>query len=342
MDMTPPLKLGMVGTGYIADVIATALRETDQVRFVGVASRRQEAASIFAARHGNVAVYPTWEKLLESNSVDAVYVATPTNVREEVCIAAAKHGKHVLGEKPFLHLESLRKITGACRANGVAFLDATHFTHHPRTHQIRAELAERVGRLEAIRTSFFFPSADRANIRLQPDKEPTGAIGDMAWYSMRAIVEYAPSHPAVVQSRGVARKDSVTGAFIRGAGTLLFADGLTSTWDAGYTVGACLMDLELMGEKGVIAMDDFVLDWAGGFLVPDTSRPVGFTQRTGLATPSGFQRIETPSPTRQAVRMVEQFALLAREPKSLAVEASIERSERTQSLVDTVVANLFC
>ncbi len=340
--MTPPLRLGIIGTGYIADVIATALRETDHIRLVGVASRRQEAASTFAARHGDVAVYSTWEKLLESNSVDAVYVATPTNVREEICLAAAKHGKHVLGEKPFLNLESLRKITGACRANGVAFMDATHFTHHPRTHQLRAELPERTGRLEAIRTSFFFPSADRSNIRLQPDREPTGAIGDMAWYCMRAIVEYAPAHPAVAWSHGVARKDSVTGAFIRGAGTLQFSDGLTSTWDAGYTVGACLMDLELLGEKGVITMDDFVLDWTGGFLIPDTTRPVGFTQRNGLATPSGFQRIETPSPTRQAVRMMEQFARLAREPKSEAVEASIERSERTQALVDTVAANLFC
>ena len=332
----------MVGTGYIADVIATALRETDQVRLVGIASRRPEAASAFAAHHGGIPVFPTWENLLASGSVDAVYVATPTNVREEICLAAATHGKHVLGEKPFLNLESLRKITNACRANRVAFMDATHFTHHPRTHQVRAELPQRIGRLEAIRSSFFFPSADRANIRLQPDKEPTGAIGDMAWYCMRALVEYAPEHAAVTWSHGVARKDSVTGAFIRGAGTVQFADGLTSTWDAGYTVGACLMDLELMGETGVITMDDFVLDWSGGFLIPDLTRPVGFTQRKGLATPAQFQRMETPSPKRQAVRMMEQFALLAREPKSAAVEASIDRSERTQALVDTLVANLFC
>ncbi len=338
--MSTPLNLGIVGTGFIADVIATALRETDRVRLAAVASRRVEAATDFAARHGGVRVHPTWEALLADGGVDAVYVATPTVAREAICVAAANKGRHVLGDKPFLNIDSLRRITAACTANGVAFMDATHFTHHPRTHQIRRELAERTGRLEAIRTSFFFPSADRNNIRLQPDKEPTGAIGDMAWYSMRAIAEYVPSHPAVVQSRGVAKKDPVTGGFIRGAGVVDFADGLTSTWDAGYTVGACLMDLELLGEKGVISMDDFVLDWAGGFLIPDCSRPVGFTQRSGLATPSGFVRVETPSRKRQAVLMLEHFADLTLEPQGAKAQESIRISERTQSLVDTVFASL--
>ena len=338
--MSAPLNLGIVGTGFIADVIATALRETSQVRLAAVASRRVESATDFAARHGGVRVHSSWEAMLADGGVDAVYVATPTVAREAICVGAATAGRHVLGDKPFLNLASLKRITAACAARGVAFMDATHFTHHPRTRQLRRELPQRTGRIEAIRTSFFFPSADRNNIRLQPDKEPTGAIGDMAWYSMRAIAEYVPSHPAVVRSRGVAKRDPVTGGFVRGAGVIEFADGLTSTWDAGYTVGACLMDLELLGEKGVVSMDDFVLDWAGGFLIPDHSRPVGFTQRSGLATPSGFVRVETPSPRRQVVTMLENFAALTSDPRGAAVQESIRISERTQELVDALVTSL--
>lgn len=338
--MSSKLRLGIVGTGYIAGVIATALRETDAVRLVAVASRRMETAIAFAQRHGGVPVFGSWQELIATSDLDAVYVATPTTFREAICVAAARRGLHVLGEKPFLNLTSLRTITAACRENGVAFLDATHFTHHPRTHKIRTELPERTGRLESIRTSFFFPAADPANIRLQPDKEPTGAIGDMAWYSMRAIAEYAPGNPPIVKSHGFASRNSVTGAFVRGAGVIQFADGLTSTWDAGYTVGACLMDLDLMGEKGVIQMDDFVLDWAGGGFPPDLTRPVGFTLRTGLASPSGFVHVETTSSTRQAVRMLESFASLAQDPEGNAVNASILRSERTQELVDTLFASL--
>lgn len=338
--MGTTLQLGIIGSGYIADVVAAALRETDRVQLAGVASRRPEAARDFARRHGDVPAFESWETLIAEPSIGAVYVATPTSVREVICIAAAKLGKHVLGEKPFASRASLKAITDVCLEYGVAFLDATHFTHHPRTHQIRTELPQRIGRLEAIRTSFFFPSSDRKNIRLQPDKEPTGAIGDMAWYSMRAIAEYADSDSTVVHCRGVARRDAVTGAFIRGAGVLQFSDGLTSTWDAGYTVGACLMDLDLLGEKGAIQMDDFVLDWSGGFLIPDNTRPTGFTQRTGLVSPAGFERLETPSAKRQVVRMLENFAELTLNPGGDAALSSIRRSERTQVLVDTVFANL--
>lgn len=36
---------------------------------------------------------------------------------------------------------------------------------------------------------FYFPFSDRENIRFDPTDEPMGAVGDMAWYSMRAVVE---------------------------------------------------------------------------------------------------------------------------------------------------------
>lgn len=334
------LKLGIVGTGFIADVIAHSLRESDSVELVAVASRRAEMAAAFADKHGGVRVFGTWRELVESESVEAVYISTPTVAREEIAVAAALCGKHVLAEKPFVDLPSLQRITRACAAAGVAFMDATHFSHHPRTAQIRRELAERTGPLEAVYTAFFFPAADRNNIRLQPSKEPTGAIGDMAWYSMRAVAEFTPETATLVGAHGFSRKDEVTGGFVRGAGVIQLSDGCTSTWDAGYTVGACLMELQLMGQKGVIQLDDFVLDWVGGFLIPEPQHPVGFTHRVGLAGPSAFVRVETPAARRQSVQMLEDFARLAAAPKGEAMEASVRISERTQGLVDAVFARL--
>lgn len=334
------LRMGVVGSGFIAEVMAQAMRESESVELVAVASRRLEGAEAYAARHGNLRTFGNWEALVAWDGLDAVYVATPTIVREEVALGAAKAGKHVLGEKPFLNLESLRRITGACLSSGVAFMDATHFTHHPRTVQLRRELAERIGPLESVSTAFFFPSADRNNIRLQPSKEPTGAIGDMAWYCMRALAEFAAADAAFVGAHGFARKDAVTGGFLRGSGVVRLSDGCTLTWDAGYTVGSCLMDLQLMGQRGVISMDDFVLDWVGGFLIPEKDFEVGFTQKSGLAGPSAFVRVPTPSARRQSVQMMEDFAALAADPCGSGVLASVALSERTQGLVDGVLAGL--
>jgi len=334
------LRMGVVGAGFIADVMAQAMRESDAVELVAVASRRHEMAEAYAAKHGGLRVFAGWEALVAWEGLDAVYVATPTIVREAVALGAAKAGKHVLGEKPFLNLESLRRITGACLSSGVAFMDATHFTHHPRTVQLRRELSERIGPLESVSTAFFFPSADRNNIRLQPSKEPTGAIGDMAWYCMRALAEFAPADAALVGAHGFARTDAVTGGYLRGSGVVRLSDGCTSTWEAGYTVGACLMDLQLMGQQGVISMDDFVLDWVGGFLIPEKHFEVGFTLKSGLAGPSAFVRVPTPSARRQSAQMMEDFAALAADPRGSGVVASVALSERTQGLVDAVFAGL--
>ncbi|NBP23890.1 MAG: gfo/Idh/MocA family oxidoreductase [Proteobacteria bacterium] len=340
LPMPTPLRLGIIGTGFIADVIAQALRGTREVELAAVASRRVETATAFAAKHGSVPVFESGQSLIASGTVDAVYVATPTAAREPFCLAAAARGLSVLADKPFLNRDSLLKITDACTRAGVAFLDGTHFTHHPRTRAVREALPEKTGPLQGLRTSFFFPALDRNNIRLRPDQEPTGAIGDMAWYSMRAIVEYSGSEAPVAECRSWAQRDPVTGGWIRGTGFMRLSDGFTATWDAGYTVGACLMDLDLMGSRGVISIDDFVLDWDGGFGAPDTTRPVGFTHRFGMANPASWVRTETPSPLRQSTRMLEAFAQLTRDPRGPAVTASIQRSLRTQELVDALVASL--
>lgn len=334
--MVAAFRLGIVGAGYIAGVIARAMRDMPDGRMAAVASRRRESASAFASEYGVGQVFDTWQELVASELVDAVYVATPTDTREEIALAAAQHGKHVLADKPFASLESLRTIIAACRAHGVAFMDATHFTHHPRTSQIRRELPERVGTVSVIRSAFFFPNDDRSNIRYNPLKEPTGAFGDMAWYNMRAIVEYTPDDAELIDSSGYLQRDTVTGAVVRLSGVLRLSNGCVSTWDAGYTVGNLVMDLDLMGERGVVSLDDYVLDWETVPALPSPGYPVGFTQRAGIANPQGYAQVATPSARSQATLMLISFAAICADPAGPAVEASIRRAERTQALLDGV------
>ena len=94
--------------------------------------------------------------MAEWDGIDAVYVATPTSVREEICLAAANSGKHVLGEKPFASLGSVQRIAAACRANDVGFMDGTHFVHHPRTVHIREQAAAQIGWPWSLDSAFQF------------------------------------------------------------------------------------------------------------------------------------------------------------------------------------------
>lgn len=336
LSMNTPLRIGTVGAGFIAGVVAAAIRDSASAVNAAVASRRRESADALAAAFAIPHAFDTWQELVASDTVDAVYVATPTVAREEICLAAAAHGKHVLGDKPFASAESVRRIAHACQDNGVAFLDATHFVHHPRHRRLLAEIDARIGATRLVHTSFFFPNTDRDNIRLRPDKEPTGAVGDMAWYCMRAVAEFTPMDARLDAAHGFLRRDPVTGGVIRCAGVLRLDNGCMSTWEAGYDTGACVQDLAIQGERGMITQDDYVLDWASGIAAAEADYPVAFVQRAGVVTPRHFETVPTPAEPRQAVRMIDDFAALCADPLGDAAAASIRITERTQSLVDAI------
>jgi len=328
------LNIGIVGSGMIAGVIAKAIQEVETATLAAVASRRPESAGAFAKEHKIPTMFATWEEMVQSDLVDAIYVATPTAVKEEISIAAAHGNKHILVDKPFASLESLERMITAARENSVAFMDATHFAHHPRTLKIKSIMKETIGEPIAVRTCFFFPFLDRENIRFNVDKEPTGAVGDMAWYSMRAVAEYlAPTAEIRTISGGITR-DKKSGAVIKGSGLIIFKDDKSTTFDFGYNAGVCLMDLDILGSEGMFHIDDFVLDWKDGFAFDNPDHKVRYTKRTGMQEPDDFELVEAAAAEPQTNSMIRNFVRYVLEPGSRQEEASTRVTRQTQSLLD--------
>jgi predicted dehydrogenase len=322
------LRWGVVGTGGIANSMAGMIRMADAAEIGAVSSRRIETAREYAETHEVPNAFDSWEEMIGSDTVDAIYVATPTSVREEICIAAAKGGKHVLGEKPFASLPSVQRIIAACRDNGVAFMDGTHFVHHPRTLDIRRRREERLGVVWSVASAFQFNLPDRGNIRFNTELEPMGAIGDAGWYNMRAAVEYLP--PGVVLDTASARlrRDAETGAAISGSGVLRFTDGATSTWNCGFDSGAVVMDLRITGTEGVINIDDF--------LGQNRDGSADFLYRRGGWGRGESEEINIPSGKPGAALMFEDMAAAAADPTLR--EQWMSATERTQALLDAAWA----
>jgi predicted dehydrogenase len=321
-----PIRWGIVGTGGIANSMAGMIGMADASEIGAVSSRRMESAKGFAQDHDVPNAFDSWQEMIDSDVVDAIYVATPTSVREEICIAAAQGGKHVLGEKPFASLPSVQRITQACRDNGVAFMDGTHFVHHPRTIDIKERRDKRLGFVWSVASAFQFNLEDRGNIRFNPELEPMGAIGDAGWYNMRAAVEYL--HPEAVLDTVSAhlRRDRDTGAAISGTGVLDFTDGSTSTWNCGFDSGAVVMDLRITGTEGVINIDDF--------LGQNRDGSADFLYRKGGWSSVDSEKINIPSAKPGAALMFEDMAAAAADP-SLR-DQWMTATERTQALLDAV------
>ncbi len=325
---------GILGTGKIARVVAEAIAAASSAHLAAVSSRSQANAEAFAADFRGAEPLEGLEAMLALESVQAVYVAIPTAFKEAAALAAIAAGKHVLVDKPFVSAESVRRMTGAAAAAGLVFMDATHFVHHPRRDALRAAVAEKVGRPKALHTVFYSDTTDRNNIRMRPDMEPMGALGDVGWYCMRSMVEYLRPEGALARVSATCQRDPGTGAVLHCTGLMEFEGGQSATFGCAFESGTAADIFSLYGQKGAILVDDFVVNWTNSFLRKLADVPTGFTHRKGTARPTGADFIETPSDTPQQVLMVENFQALARSGDAEARAAFARATEQTQSYLD--------
>lgn len=317
------LRWGVVGTGSIANAMAGAIKGAAGAELAAVSSRRMDSARAYAARHGAASAFDSWAEMARSDAVDAIYVATPTSVREEICIAAARGGKHVLGEKPFASLASVDRILAACRETDVAFMDGTHFAHHPRTAELQARRDGWIGETVLLDSACAFNLKDRSNIRYNTELEPMGAIGDVGWYNMRAAVECLPIGLKLESVDAKLRRDGETGAALGGTGELRFEGGVRSTWSCGFDATQSTMHVRLEGAQGQLEMP--------GFLFQEKDNSARLVVKPGDGEPR-THRVTSDKPG--SVLMFEDMAAAAADPSLRPSWAN--RTRRTQGLLDAI------
>lgn len=109
----------VVGCGMISDFHAKALDAMAGAQLVACFDAVHAAAERFGAAYGCM-VYSDLSELLRNPAVDVVTICTPSGAHLEPSIEAAKHGKHVLVEKPLeVTLDRCDAIINACDAAGV-------------------------------------------------------------------------------------------------------------------------------------------------------------------------------------------------------------------------------
>ena len=95
-----PIRVAMVGYGYIAHYHARAVRAAPGMTLVGVLGRDPGKRAEFAELYGLKKGYAHVEQLAGDAEVDAVVIAWPNALHAPVATAMMRAGKHVLVEKP--------------------------------------------------------------------------------------------------------------------------------------------------------------------------------------------------------------------------------------------------
>jgi predicted dehydrogenase len=269
-----PLRIGFLSTAGISRKNWKAINHAGNCVVAAVASRELARSRAYIAELQGAHPFATvpaalgsYEELLCSPAVDAVYVPLPTGLRKEFVVRAAQHGKHVLCEKPCAaSTADLQVMLAACRANAVQFLDGVMFMHSPRLARVREVLddGQSVGPIRRLSSAFSFRAAGdffRTNIRADGNLEPFGSLGDLGWYCLRfTLWTLGWRLPETVVGTLLSASDDLPGrptAPTEFSATLFYPGGVTSEFYASF-LAANQQWVHVSGEQGWLRLPDFV------------------------------------------------------------------------------------
>jgi predicted dehydrogenase len=281
---------GILGTAGIAKKNWQSIYNAGNARLVAVASRNTDRAQAYVDEcQAQVAFNPppravgSYEELLASDDIDAIYLPLPTGPRKEWAIKVAEAGKHLMCEKPCgIDVAEVEEIIAACDRAGVQFMDGVMFMHSDRLPKLREviEDGESLGRLRRIATQFSFSAPEEfltENIRMHSDLEPLGCLGDLGWYNLRFtlwVMKY--QMPRSVTGRllnATGRSDSPRPVPTEFSGELLFDGDVSASFYCSFLTEHQQW-AHLSGTQGSLRVDDFVLPYYGNELKFTVSNPV--------------------------------------------------------------------
>jgi predicted dehydrogenase len=325
------IRWGILSTANIARKNWKAIRNSGNGRVVAVASRGLPRAQQFVNEcqahtpMGNeVKALASYDELMASREIDAVYIPLPTSLRKEWVLRAAKAGKHVLCEKPCaLNLADLREMTEACRGNGVQFMDGVMFMHSMRLAQILEFIKQDgIGQVKRITSAFSFRADEEfyaKNIRASSELEPFGCLGDLGWYCIRlALCVAGFESPREVTGHVISEVSGAKSARAvpdEFSGEMLFENGMSASFYSSFA-SANEQWAIITGTKGFIRIADFVLPFYGSDTLIEVYNAHFDVQGCDFNMQPNRLRIAVPEysnsqPNAQETNMVREFARLA-------------------------------
>jgi len=192
------VRWGVISTADIGmEKVTPAIQKATNCEVVAIASRKIEQAQAAAARLGIATAYGSYQEVIGSDEVDAVYVPLPNHLHAEWTMKAAAAGKHVLCEKPLaMSAAEAREVVAACSAAGVKLTEAFMYRHHPTWVEARRLVGEgAIGELRAVQSWFSYFNDDPDNIR-NIAEYGGGAVMDIGCYGInlsRMLFDAEPS-----------------------------------------------------------------------------------------------------------------------------------------------------
>lgn len=201
MEHTPQLRWAILGTGWIANEMAEAMKRGGRVP-AAVGNRTPEKAASFAKTYGIPKAYGSYEEMFTDPDIDVIYIATSHNTHIGFIEKALSHGKHVLCEKAItLNSDELGRAVKLAEERHLVLAEAMTIYHMPLYRTLRERIASgELGRVNLIQLNFgCFKPYDMSNRFFNPALAG-GAMLDIGVYALSLARLFLESAPDQVKS----------------------------------------------------------------------------------------------------------------------------------------------
>lgn len=283
------VRWGILGTASIAESLAEGIRLSSNSVLTAIASRSLSRAQAWAERFDVPHAFGSYDELLNSGEVDAVYIPLPNSMHAEWCIRSLEAGVPVLCEKPFTaNAEEARAVMAVRNRTGLPVAEGFMYRYHPLQRRVLEYVNDgAIGSVISIQSTFTFLLDDPSSISASAALAG-GALWDVGCYPVslsRRVAQCEPTRAAAMM-RGADIDNTLIGM-------LDFPNGILAQIECSIE---CFerVRAEIVGTKGAIVMES---PWN-----PGNQRSEFTLRREGRS-----ERIETPGANRFQLE-VEDFA----------------------------------
>jgi len=214
-DGSAPIRMGVLGAARIAPFsLFQHARRMSSVEVTAVAEEHQpvERTIAYARKHDIPTIYRRFEKLLGDREIDAIYLALPISLHEQLALRCIAAGKHLLCEKPLAaNAEQARRIDAARRESDLIVFEAMHSLQHPLVERLRAILESgEIGAITQVQAgmSAYIPKKD---FRFEYELGG-GCTIDMGCYPIAFLRAVLGTEPTVVGAKASLVAPNVDGS----------------------------------------------------------------------------------------------------------------------------------
>ncbi|KAJ3341764.1 hypothetical protein HDU93_004148 [Gonapodya sp. JEL0774] len=189
-----PLRMGILGAANIApNALILPAKSSATVTVTSVAARDKTRAEAYAKKHQIGQVLTSYDELVRSDAVDAVYNPLPNGLHLKWTVETLNAGKPVLCEKPLTsNAQQARDLFAVAKNKNLVVLEAFHYRFHPALHEFAYQLKRVVSPtnpLVLVRANLVAPGAviPDSDIRFNYSLAG-GSLMDMGVYPISAVL----------------------------------------------------------------------------------------------------------------------------------------------------------